>query len=277
MSNMEPLPSMEPQPNLLTPSEFLATIPSRPGQLSAMLHRSHEAAKLLGGFSPDNLEFQAQVFLALHAPLLNNPGKISAEIFGLYEQSDLDAFLETLPANPESASQNGKIPSLKEVFAKNSRTIRLCHDLNFYAVQPRTEIDPFNKAVKLFHQDYNKEIMESEPVRATLQAYKTVLERIRGKDGNIPEYFIRPDGSGVSQWDRACEAFMRNGSKANTGDPQGLERKMLQTLAKAEGIVTEKLLEFRLKKNLFQRIISAFRKGSQKDFPLKNNPLPQPA
>ena len=201
-------------------------------------------------------------FLNFYSNIFKLPGRPSAEEFGLYERSDLESFIAGLPKQEADYWRH-----LVKIIGRS-------HDVNYWAVQPGSNMENFNRSIAAFQEISNSGFFSYPAVKKAQDIYENTLRKIRSeKGGFIPQSYVeyKKDGS-FSDWDIAVKGvFLRSGIDWQS-KTTGSEADLYLTLGKAAGNASLKFAEIMNEKpGLIGRFISAIK--NRLTYPLK--PLEQ--
>ncbi|OGG03829.1 hypothetical protein A2W14_04780 [Candidatus Gottesmanbacteria bacterium RBG_16_37_8] len=269
--NLEAMLPQENSPiptNIQNPLEFLTFMKNFPGQLRKFLDNSPQMKALFTEVSEKGKEFRRNVFLPIHDGLLRQPGMSSAEIFGLYENADSMAFFDTLKSNKNLENMNITDQDGLAWFKQLDTAIRLSHDVAYWALQPASQIENFNKSLELFQQEYSKNgIFSNQSVDQALKAYESTLITIRRVSHNyIPPALIAYSANGSpSEWDIMSEEFLLQQLGLHPEGTDNLNAKLYLKLAKAKGIAL----------GVIPELLAGSKKTPQKNFLIMNSEINQ--
>lgn len=245
--------------NTQNPKEFLSAMEEYPGRLAKILNKFPEMKSLINNDSKEGQSFRLDVFLRIHTQLLMQPGMRSVELFGLYEKSDMDAFIKTLTLG--KTGQEAK--NTETEWRQLSEAITRSHDVNYWQMQPGSNMDNFSRSLKLFQECYSNKAFSQPAVNLALKAYEKTLEEIRNaNNGRVPKEFMAYARQGLqSNWDDVTSGeLLKRQISMQTDNAGHFESKMYLTLAKAEGIASGRFAEIIAgKRGLIDRFITAIR------------------
>lgn len=245
--------------NTQNPKEFLSAMEEYPGRLAEILNKFPAMKSLINNDSKEGQSFRLDVFLRIHTQLLMQPGMRSVELFGMYERSDMDAFIKTLTLG--KTGQEAK--NTETEWRQLSEAITRSHDVNYWQMQPGSNMDNFSRSLKLFQEYYSNKAFSQPAVNLALKAYEKTLEEIRNaNNGRVPKEFMAYASQGLqSNWDDVTSGeLLKRQISMQTDNAGHFESKMYLTLAKAEGIASGRFAEIIAgKRGLIDRFITAIR------------------
>jgi len=195
--------------------EFIQQMVLNKGRMGQLFDHNPEIRKRFLGLDEKSRKFRDKVFIAIHSAVLSDKRNSSGDNFGLYERADFTTFTDILRIGLDKhyVEKTGEPlgQAWSDYYNNLSNAIRQSRDIDFWASQPASSIENFNKALGMFQNEYITHAMMFPAVNAAFRAYETTLRSIMdSNDGYIPPGLIEYSAPNTgAYWDQQSLAMLR--------------------------------------------------------------------
>lgn len=200
-------------------ADFTADHPREGGRLYAALEKNwgEDREKIEKRIQSDVNYRDYWFYHILENILYNHKGESHRELFGLYEHSDMQMFLEIVRRiKDEKGESVGR--NMAERYDVLKNTIFQSHDMDYYCAHPQQEMKEFIGSTSLFLNSYIDAAVQDPMVSMAKRFYEQALFQIREtNDGFIPRQWLQWEEGKMraSKLDDMVEKMLKDAIKWN--------------------------------------------------------------